>query len=138
MKVTRDVILDLLPGYLADEASKDTRDLVEQFLVNDPTLAKLVEQSKHEEWNIEVPISVAKEQELIAFKKTKVLLFQQKLFLALAVGTTLLFMAFRFDSTGAEWLWANSPQAGGAIFLAAGLFWTAFLNVNWQLKTRRF
>ena len=32
MKITRDVISDLLPVYLAREACQDTRDLVEAFL----------------------------------------------------------------------------------------------------------
>ncbi len=33
--VTRDVIIDLLPLYLADEASEDTRQLVEAHLAID-------------------------------------------------------------------------------------------------------
>lgn len=45
MKVTRDVILDLLPLYLADEASEDTRDLVEHYLETVPQLAQLAQQA---------------------------------------------------------------------------------------------
>jgi len=41
MNVTREVILDLLPLYLADEASPDTQALVKAFLEQDPDLAKL-------------------------------------------------------------------------------------------------
>ena len=41
MKVTRDVILDLLPLYLAEEVSPDTQDLVQGFLEQDADLAKL-------------------------------------------------------------------------------------------------
>ncbi|GJM42885.1 MAG: hypothetical protein DHS20C20_31670 [Ardenticatenaceae bacterium] len=134
MKITRDVIVDLLPIYLANEASDDTRFLIEQYLSDDPALAKLVEQSNYQQWEDDIPAALNREHEMKSFEKAKQLLFQQKLFLALAVGTTLLFIAFRFDSEGAEWLWANSPQVGGAIFLAAGLFWTAFWNVNWQIS----
>ena len=32
MKITRDVIYDLLPGYFAGEVSADTRALVDEFL----------------------------------------------------------------------------------------------------------
>lgn len=39
MSVTRDVILDLLPLYLSDEASEDTRKLVTEYLARDPDLA---------------------------------------------------------------------------------------------------
>jgi len=136
MKISRDVILDLLPIYLANEASEDTRNLVEQFLADDPTLAKLVEQSKQNQWNGEIPVPLNKEHEMKTFEKTKQLLFQQKLFLALAIAATLFFMAFRFDENGVEWLWIHAPRAGWGIFIVASLFWTAFLNVVYRLNQR--
>jgi anti-sigma factor RsiW len=40
MKITRDVVMDLLPLYIAGEASVDTRTLVEEFLRQDPELAR--------------------------------------------------------------------------------------------------
>ena len=43
MIVTRDVVRDLPPAYLADEASADTRRIVEALLADDPTLAREVE-----------------------------------------------------------------------------------------------
>ena len=42
MKVTQNVIHDLLPVYLAGEASADTAVLVEEFLRLDPDLARTV------------------------------------------------------------------------------------------------
>jgi hypothetical protein len=39
MEITRNVILDLLPLYLADEVSDDTRLLVEKYLETNPELA---------------------------------------------------------------------------------------------------
>ena len=45
MKITRNVIIDLLPLYMADEVSADTRALVDSYLVTDPELAKIAEQS---------------------------------------------------------------------------------------------
>lgn len=46
MEITRKVILDLLPLYLADEASDDTENLVKHYLANDPDLAHLARQWK--------------------------------------------------------------------------------------------
>lgn len=46
MAVTREVILDLLPLYLSDEASPDTRLLVKEHLENDSELARLAAQWK--------------------------------------------------------------------------------------------
>jgi anti-sigma factor RsiW len=42
MKVTRDVIYDLLPGYFAGEISPDTRSLVDEFLEQDPEFSKMM------------------------------------------------------------------------------------------------
>jgi anti-sigma factor RsiW len=44
MNVTRDVVLDLLPLYLAGEASPDTQALVKDHLEHDPDLARLARQ----------------------------------------------------------------------------------------------
>ena len=43
MKVTRDVIYDLLPGYFSGEVSADTRALVDQFLREDPEFSRMME-----------------------------------------------------------------------------------------------
>ena len=43
MKVTRDVIYDLLPGYFAGELSGDSRELVNEFLASDPEFARMTE-----------------------------------------------------------------------------------------------
>jgi hypothetical protein len=41
MKITRDVVYDLLPGYFAGEVSADTRALIDEFLVTDPEFARM-------------------------------------------------------------------------------------------------
>jgi hypothetical protein len=41
MTVTREVIYDLLPGYFANEASADTRALVEEYFETDPEFARM-------------------------------------------------------------------------------------------------
>ncbi len=47
MAVTRDVILDLLPLYLSDEASPDSQALVKEHLDRDPELARMATQWKN-------------------------------------------------------------------------------------------
>ena len=41
MKVTRDVIYDLLPAYFAGDASEDTRALVEAYFETDPEFGRM-------------------------------------------------------------------------------------------------
>jgi anti-sigma factor RsiW len=48
MKVTREVVEDLLPAYLAGEASTDTRTLVEEFARQDAEFARALEGQKRE------------------------------------------------------------------------------------------
>lgn len=42
MKVTREVVMDLLPLYLSGEASADSRALIVAFLAQDPELAERI------------------------------------------------------------------------------------------------
>jgi hypothetical protein len=49
MKVTREVIIDLLPAYFSNEASADTRALVEEFFRQDPEFAEMAKEHKTEE-----------------------------------------------------------------------------------------
>src|SRR5678815_2030203 len=49
MIVTRDVVRDLLPVYLAGEASADTRRVVEDFLASDQGLAAEVAEAQRAE-----------------------------------------------------------------------------------------
>jgi anti-sigma factor RsiW len=43
MKVTRDVVYDLLPAYFAGEVSADTRALIKEFLATDPEFGRMAE-----------------------------------------------------------------------------------------------
>ena len=71
MEITRNVILDLLPLYLANEVSADTRALVEKYLKNDPQLAKIAEQSSAKELQENIPIPLTEDDKMKAYKKTK-------------------------------------------------------------------
>jgi len=68
MEVTRNVILDLLPLYLAGEVSADTATLVENYLEIDPELAKMTQQAAATGLS-EVPIPLSKEAAMEAYIK---------------------------------------------------------------------
>lgn len=133
MNITRDVILDLLPLYLADEVSKDTRSLVEQFLANDPALAKLVEQSNIQQWH-EAPVPLKKEDEMKSFEKTKQLLTQQRVLMGFAIFSTLMLVAVRGGEDGIRWLWIDLPQVGWLILFVSLVFWAAYFGVTSMLN----
>ena len=93
MEITRDVILDLLPLYMANEVSSDTKILIQEYLENDPELATIVRQSevKKEVGDIPVPLNV--EDKMKTLQKTKLYLSVLIMVIAtvIGVGVTLFF-----------------------------------------------
>ena len=91
MKVTRNVVLDLLPLYLADEASSDTRALVESFLETDPELAGIVQQQAAAGMPKDVPIPLTKEDQMEAYKQAQRILLIRTAILAVSISAVLVF-----------------------------------------------
>jgi predicted anti-sigma-YlaC factor YlaD len=71
MKVTRDVILDLLPLYLDEEASSDTKALVREYLEADPEIAQIARESASMRLSEQTPAPLRKEKEMEAYQKAK-------------------------------------------------------------------
>lgn len=77
MEVTRNVIVDLLPLYLAEEASADTRALVQQHVESDPELARLAREMSEAMTSRDVPVPLTKESGMEAFLEIKRLQFRR-------------------------------------------------------------
>lgn len=71
MKITRNVILDLLPLYVADEVSADTRALVEEYLETDPELANVARQFAPMEKPGSIPVPRSQDDQMKAYKKVR-------------------------------------------------------------------
>src|SRR5262249_12617528 len=98
MNVTRDVVLDLLPIYLAGEASPDTCALVEEYLRGDPELEQRV-RAGDTTLSGDIGIAVSPEMELASFRRTRRVLAQLRWTCALATTFTVLALALRVDFT---------------------------------------
>lgn len=90
MEITKNVILDLLPSYLENDVSADTRALVEKYLESDPQLAKIAKQSATMEFPQDVPVSLTKEDKMDAFQETKRLLYRRTIIWAGLIAFALL------------------------------------------------
>jgi len=86
MEITKNVILDLLPLYLADEVSEDTRTLIENYLDSDEELAALVEQSAAMELPEDIPVLLTDEDKIKTFKKTRWLLVLTIIILSILIA----------------------------------------------------
>lgn len=89
MEITKNVILDLLPLYLADEVSADTRALIEEYLETDPELAEIAKQSAAMELPGDIPIPLTQEDEMKAYKKSKTIMVVTIVLLAALMATIL-------------------------------------------------
>jgi hypothetical protein len=126
MNISKDVIRDLLPVYVAGEASADTRALVEQSLGSDPDL--------HIEAETLGAIPVADVAppatlEFSSLKRTQRLLRRR----VLLVGFGYLFTTLPLALAGREWgpVWLGVPAIrllATACFVAAAAGWIAFLR----------
>jgi len=71
MEITRNVILDLLPLYLANEVSADSRTLVEEYLETDSELANVAKQLASVERPRDIPVPVSQDDQMKAYRKAR-------------------------------------------------------------------
>jgi hypothetical protein len=90
MEITRNVILDLLPLYLANEVSEDTRILVNKYLEVDMELAELTKQQINKILVDDFPAPLTTDRELDIYLETKRLMFRRTVLIAAVVGFALL------------------------------------------------
>ncbi|MGB7118053.1 MAG: hypothetical protein WBD56_18095 [Anaerolineales bacterium] len=88
MEITRNVILDLLPLFLADEVSADTRALVKEYLETDPELADIANQTETMELPKDIPIPLTEEDRMEAYREAKRFIFLRTAILAISISFT--------------------------------------------------
>jgi len=126
MNISKDVIRDLLPVYVAGEASADTRALVEQSFGGDPGLRTEAEALGT------IPVADAAPPATLEFSSLKrtQLLLRRRVFL---VGFGYLFTTLPLALAGRDWgpVWFGVPAIrllATACFVAALAGWIAFLR----------
>jgi len=140
MNVTREVILDLLPVYLAGEASADTRALVDEYLKQDVALGREIREKMVENLSAIAPPSMPPELELKALRRTRRMLTQQRWIVALAMFFTLVPLSggFRFEDGRFEQsfvLMRDYPQLAALSLLIALGLWVAYSLSRRRLRT---
>ena len=135
MKVTHDVIHDLLPVYVAGEASADTVALVEEFLRSDPDLARTAETLRGSGLP-ELPVELRPDQEKEVLQMTKQLLRWRGILMGLALFLTLLPLSFRFGNGRITWMFFEEIRAPGKALICLGALscWGGFLYVRRRLQ----
>lgn len=132
--VTREIAKDLLPLYVAGEVSEDSRAAVDEWLREDPELARLATVLGEDEVRLsERPPSPAGGQAALA--ATKALLRRRSWLLAIALLFTGLPLSFAFDSHGVQFfMLRDAPLTALTMWIAALGLWIAFAMLVRRLR----
>jgi hypothetical protein len=102
MEITRNVILDLLPLYSANEVSADTCALVEKYLETDQELANVAKQLEAMEKPQSIPVPLSQDDEMKAYRKARRQHFLHTIFYAGAIFLLFILMI-------SVWMFFTSP-----------------------------
>ena len=122
MKITRDVISDLWPLYQSNDASADTRALVEAFLRDEPDFARRLQEDEDALLLAAVPVVGAPDGEVRALERARRAMLKREWPLFFAI----LFSCFAFGRIVSDTSWDVSPRAFVVTAAIACVFWVLF------------
>jgi hypothetical protein len=139
MNVTREVILDLLPVYLAGEASPATRALVDEYLQQDSELAQRVRTSTVENLSAIAQAPLSSDIELRSLRRARALIGWQKWLFGLGITFTALSLSNEFSFEGGHFrefhfLIRDYPAQFGSFAALALLCWISYYAIRRRLR----
>ena len=140
MKITREVVADLLPAYLAGEASADTRALVEEFARGDAEFARTLEGQRREVAAganaLRRPASaLPDDHELRTLVRTRRMAERLRWLMGIALAFTVFPLSFTFEESHITFLLVRDvPSLAMACWVAAAGFWIGFLSTQRKLR----
>jgi anti-sigma factor RsiW len=139
MSIPKEVILDLLPVYLAGEASPETRAWIEEYLADHPELADRVRRQQAENFEQASPPPLPPEMELRALRRTRrVMALLRWLFgLGMAFSAVALALEISFSPLKVRLLLLDYPAQLGLCLAAGAACWTAYFMLRLRLRATR-
>jgi hypothetical protein len=140
MNVTREVILDLLPVYLAGEASPATRALIEEYMQQDPELAQRIRLQWADNLAKVAPSALPPDLELRSLRRTRNLLSWQKWLFGLGICFTAFSLTseISFHNGGFKefhFLIQDFPAQFGTCVALAIVCWIGYYSIRRRLGT---
>jgi anti-sigma factor RsiW len=139
MKVTQDVVMDLLPVYLSGEASADTKELIEEFMRQDAEVARMVEEQRREFGGqrelLETGGAPSADHELRTLTQTRSMMERQKWSMSLALMLTAFPFSFVFsDGHLIFMIVRDQPLLAVASWLGAAILWILYFIARRRLR----
>jgi predicted anti-sigma-YlaC factor YlaD len=142
MRITWNVISDLLPGYLANEASEDTVRLIEEFLAENPQYRQIVDRERADLASDENTLRRAARHELppdhemATLAQARARMERKSWLLALALMMTIFPLSFEVQGGRLTFLMIrDAPPLGMLCWLAAIVFWALYLRTRRGLRS---
>ena len=142
MTVPREVILDLMPLYLAGEGSPVTRALVEEYLRDDPALAARLTSEWTETLGRIALVPPRPENELRSLRRTRRLLAVQRWLFAVGLFFTLFSFSSQLNFEGthiteAHLLMRDYPAIFGGCLTLGLSFLATYMVLRRRLRAIR-
>jgi hypothetical protein len=140
MNITREVILDLLPVYLAGEASPATCRLIEEYMEQDPELAQRIRLQSVDNLGKIVPSALPPDLELRSLHRTRALLAWQKWLFGFGIGFTAIALTSEFSFERGRiqefhFLMRDFPAQFGSFGVLAIACWIGYYSLRRRLRT---
>jgi len=134
MKITEEVIIDLLPLYFSGEASEDTKTLVNTYFEQNPEFAKQAQTPADKIIKDDIQITLTKEDEMESLNKTKKRITLRSLLLGFAIFFTIAPFSFAHFDGRSYWLPLDSPMTA-LIYGSIGiLFWISYFVARNKMR----
>jgi anti-sigma factor RsiW len=139
MSIPKEVILDLLPLYLAGEASPATRAFLEQYLADDPELAEQVLRQRTENLGALPLPPLPPELELQSLRRTRQTMTQLRWLFAAGMTFSAIALSLRIDFSPfkVRLLLQDYPAQLGLCLVAGATCWAGYLRLRRKLRTTR-
>jgi len=126
MNVTRDVMTDLLPVYFSDEASEDTRRLMEEYFRQDPDFERIARRAAMplEQLRRTAPVAAEAEREKCDLQWARKEFLRRRVAFSMALLFTLAPLMLIYHNGHLVWTaFLDDPWLLALFWCVAGLFW---------------
>jgi hypothetical protein len=139
MNVPNEVILDLIPLYLAGEVSPATQAWIEQALAGDPSLAAEVERQRTAQFAIPAPPTPPADLEWRAIQRTRRQVSAQRWLFAAAMSLTGSGLAVVIDLAHfkAHFLMADYPAQMIGCLISGSICWALYFRQRRRVRAAR-
>jgi len=137
MSVPREVILDLLPIYLAGEASPATRAWVEEYLARDPELTEQVRRGREQSFHPASAPPLPPELELRSLRRTRRMLALMRWLFGFGIGFSAMPLSVEISSPfKVRLLMLDYPGQLVPCLIAGLACWTAYFLLRSRLRAK--